>query len=760
MIHQENEPVSGRTVSSLKVVAVFAIVCFVAYGTASAADEDGQIRQLEPVKLMHPVDGWDATDFAVSFRWERQCDFEEKWTTKLYRLQVAGDSSFQEPVIDVEQKAPGRDNLDNRDNYYTEAAYMPRTFLKPGAYYWRVRVADGNGGPWSKVWRFTVNDYHPKVPLINEISPASPLIIFDMFGALEREFRRGATQQTLMRQWEKYWSFVPDDIKPYVALDLGREGGRRMETQDHAPARFFDWLAPALEAGIPITINTGTCDQDFQMASDPTELEMLFQQYPNLVGVTTGENFWAYGSADRDPEGSGRAIHWVNRLVALCAKYGRVFVFGEGNWREFKWDRFFGEEHLGGEMKVEWMNQDFLREHADYFIPCSKTNIVWGNFQSESAILGAWLDGMMTNTGMWGEAWYWHDVGYKEMFSPQLKYSQGNLRYMPPCMWNQFHISGIARGATVFKFGGESSTTEWGTYDAATDSFDDGSKPYTAMWDMHGHKTAVFDRYIVPFIRAVVKHKMIPAKQEVMKEVKIAVAPAPVDTDKGDAMAFGHYAPLYRATYGIDEFVATDEIRGSGGENYNQYIPTGCRYEVLHNTGRYYYIPILPYPARDIGGSAIEEVKIENLQDMTAVKSLYESKYPPRYGGDAWVVLVSDKVFIMNNHENRNIMQTFDIPLDGSGNISRIVGRAIPHAYIMGKRLDSDNGFWFQANANHKGPYTDGRTTQMRFTCKRKPKVTVTPADAAVENKWDGGRHELSLILSHQDGAVEVDLTL
>ncbi len=89
MIHQKHEAVSIRTVSSFKIVALFAIVYFVAYGTASAADEDGQIRQFEPVRLMHPVDGWDATDFAVSFRWERQCDFENQWTTTLYRLQVA-----------------------------------------------------------------------------------------------------------------------------------------------------------------------------------------------------------------------------------------------------------------------------------------------------------------------------------------------------------------------------------------------------------------------------------------------------------------------------------------------------------------------------------------------------------------------------------------------------------------------------------------------------------------------------------------------
>lgn len=105
-------------------------------------------------------------------------------------------------------------------------------------------------------------------------------------------------------------------------------------------------------------------------------------------------------------------------------------------------------------------------------------------------------------------------------------------------------------------------------------------------------------------------------------------------------------------------------------------------------------------------------------------------------------------------------MQKFNIGLDGSGNITRIAGRAIPHAYIMGRLIGSDNTFWFQANANHKGPYTDGRATQIMFACQQKPKVTVRPSTAAIENEWYEGKHELNLILSHKEGAVEVYLRL
>jgi len=275
-----------RFCALLSVALSLGVLTFSHSVEADGIGEDpGIAREVAPVKLMHPTDAWEATDFALSFRWERQCDFEEKWTTNLYHLQVADDTSFRETVIDVIVKAPGGGDAEEgrRSDYYTEAAFMPQTLLKPGAYYWRVRVADGEGGPWSEVWRFTVNDDHSKVPLIHEISPTHPLVIFDMFGALEEEFREGASQQSLEQQWREYWNFIPDDIKPYVALDVGRMAGNRLETGDHRPAKLSEWLAPMHEAEIPITLNTGTTDQDFQMACVNRHPKLTHHRRPILT---------------------------------------------------------------------------------------------------------------------------------------------------------------------------------------------------------------------------------------------------------------------------------------------------------------------------------------------------------------------------------------------------------------------------------------------------------------------------------------------
>ena len=75
---------------------------------------------------------------------------------------------------------------------------------------------------------------------------------------------------------------------------------------------------------------------------------------------------------------------------------------------------------------------------------------------------------------------------------------------------------------------------------------------------MAGNNTLGLERYIIPFIEAVTDQGLIPAKQEVLSQVEIAIDPGPVESDKGNFDCYGRYSSLYRATYGIREFVETD----------------------------------------------------------------------------------------------------------------------------------------------------------------------------------------------------------
>lgn len=734
--------------------------CFAIRGdlirAARKSSKAGIFEQTEAasIEMFSPKDDWNVTDFAVCFRWERVCEPSSEMTTTKYQLQVANNPSFDSPVIDVYQDAPIDVEGFWEDvpvfDYWTEMMYMPPELLSTGVWYWRVRVADTPGEPWSGIVRFTVNNDHSKWPLVRSISDTNPLFIFDMYLG---------EYQEITDKWDVYYNFFPSEVQNYIVFAIDRNFVGFPPAMGGFDGHFEEFMEPLAQYNIQAFVKTGGPDIDFQVYADLTELEHAFQRYPNILGITTGENLWGFLEASGNPDSKKRdtQILWLKRVIELCNKYGRYVIFGEHNFEDFSMERYLGEEKPA-KGDFEWMSPELIRESNLIF--CPKTNTFWGHYHSDSIIFGAWLSGLIKNQGYWAEAWYWNDAGYKKLFDEQQKYNGGDMHSMPINFWFQQMLLGLSKGATVYNFGGESSVTEEGVYYPKQDKFCEwfGCFYSSAFWDRFGNKASAVDKYLVPFIKAVVEHNMIPIKDEVMQQVKVAVVPGAVEDDKGNAMAYGDYATMYLNTYGIREYVPAHPDLEPG--EYNEVQHTGCRYEVIPNSGRYYWIPILPHPAEDIGGSSIEVVKLSELQDETYVQGLFQGKYPERYSGDAWVTLVGNKIFIMNTHENEDVTETYDIALDGDGGITNVSGSILPHHYIMGRRGDSDDSFWFQANLqeNRTGGYTDGRTTEIVFTCKRKPQVTVTPTSALNIQEWNGSTHELSLSLNHTNGAVGVQL--
>jgi hypothetical protein len=180
--------------------------------------------------------------------------------------------------------------------------------------------------------------------------------------------------------------------------------------------------------------------------------------------------------------------------------------------------------------------------------------------------------------------------------------------------------------------------------------------------------------------------------------------------------------------------------------------PNGAQYELLPNSGAFYFLPIVPHPARAMPGLQI--VSLADLKTEDDVRKAYAGKMPPHYSGDAWVVMMGERIYITNSEENRNVAQTFSIPLPGP--IESLAGTALPHSYMMGRLADDGSMLWLQANVNVKGPYTDDRVTELVLHCGNAPEVKTDPVAALIEKKWDKAKKELRLRLSHKEGAVDL----
>lgn len=709
--------------------------------------DEGGDSEWEKVQTLYPAEGWDLTDVAVSFRWYSQIILEDDEVTsaKRYQLQVDDSDDFSSPEIDHIQTGPRASYEDDEESFFqwNQIAYMPPKLLSARSYSWRVRVVDeDNKGPWSEAVRFQVNDDHSHATLVREISPSAPLFSFDMF------FDSG--NEGLLNKIPEIHTRFPASVQPYVAFAIQNETiGMNPELDDGFDGTFTDLLRPFAAADVPILIKTGGPDKDFQQFADLAELEYIFQTQPNVIGLLEGETFWDFIDSEDNSSIYEEHVTWYKRSFQLAAKYGRVVVFGNGNDEDFVWDRFLGQENSSR----PWMEPDEIREVAANLIPTAKNNIPFGYYHAESAVMGAWLSGMTENWGVWSEGWAWGSIGYDSLFGEQLAGNPNDPDFssMPYNLWIQMKLAGLSQGATFFHFGGESSVVEWGEYDSTTGYFevdeDETLTQSTAFWDMEGNEHPSLQQYIYPFLQAVVERDLIPSKAEVLEQVKIAVtAPAP-DSSKGTALDYGVYAPLFRNTIGLDGYISVEDAEDEDEDvDYYEMTPNTCRRELLHNNGRYYMTPILPYSVDSLSdGTTV--LQIEGLDSDEAVQDHFDDVYPAISTGTAWVVQVGNRIYINNSHENTDTAQSFSIEIEGWGSFS---GTIQPHSYLLATVEDGE--IWLLANADTKGNYTDDRSTVLSLSLIVEPSVTTSRGD--VDSSWEGGALELHM--NHQEGAVEV----
>ena len=145
---------------------------------------------------------------------------------------------------------------------------------------------------------------------------------------------------------------------------------------------------------------------------------------------------------------------------------------------------------------------------------------------------------------------------------------------MPRIFWTLNFVMGIGHGCGIYSLDGQ--TLMFSEKAAARNPQ---AAWAAAMWSDSGRTSDSFARFVVPLIRGAVAHRLIPTKAAVLSRVKLAVY-----NDKqtaGDVKAWPHYAeygPPYAATYGFRKMGPID----------------GQLWEFFPNTGRYYFIPVLP----------------------------------------------------------------------------------------------------------------------------------------------------------------------
>jgi hypothetical protein len=626
-------------------------------------------------ELDTPADGMQLTDLATFFRWKQVKGALD------YELQLAREESFASPTT-----LPVRSEVE-------WPYFMPadKKLPEPGKWFWRVRaVEEGNPGQWSVVRSFEANNDHAAIPVKTKISPEHPLFTMESYR---------------VKDFAKFKNTIPGDVKPYVAINC------------HTKFDPIGFLKPLHESGQMAFIRThvpGPMSHWMPLG----DVERVFQTYPNVIGITGGETLSThYQGGDNQT--------YVNRLLKLCGKYGRIFYDADGTYPvENKWEALYSKE---GEI---------MKEYAGHLIFAQKNNILHRQFVSQSSILGLYLAGDLLAQGAWEDGgWYWEQVGFRRL--GEIRGQRGGDTLMPRNFWNLNFLMGVARGCTVFSFEGQTGTTPvspgW--------TFAKNGKPPqfnpTAYWTTEGELTETFHRFCLPFIRAIIKHKLVPTREQVLDNVRLAVYNDGVPkTEDGDQYYF-EWEGLYRGTFGF---------RDIG-------VYPGTLMEFFPNTGRYFFIPVFPQGKVDLG-RGIQTLPLSELLDAEAVRSRFDAAYPDWYRGEALVTIVGDTLSVLNSRENEDVTEAYDVPLKDRGRFQAITGNIAPHSYLVGKFSDGNRRLWLQANAEYPE-----RPTEFAIRMISRPKVSVVPESAAVLNQWDEKTKTLSLRLTQTDGAVEVEIT-
>ena len=572
------------------------------------------------------------------------------------------------------------------------------------------------------------------------------------------QFQR-ASQATPAQVATVLRALVPDELKSNVVLSLPCSMNALRGAADAVEyCRKFDQYGYRFVVEISDT-SVARSDKTRTTLYAPA-LKQIFESTTNCVGVETGETFWHRWDPALVPR-YGRSYHdemaqWTTDILDLCVAQQKYFILGEFMWSASNWPRFFFENRAG-------LTQ---RGYGRCLVPMYKGTGTWGAHVTRSSLLGAWLTGEVEHFGMWNDEYTWGNSGGFN-FTDANEFPRGkngaqhnaNYQHLPYTHFLKEWLLSISQGADRL-------------FLEASLSFADNGKLNSNHTD-----------YLLPFIRGVAQHHLVPSKQAVLAKTKVLVDPfgsyphptegkyeydprslAVTYTQKPTAIFAKKLDPFYtllKNTYGFwSGYPETHDLYNRG--------PDRLFRDELPNTARYFALPLLPYPDAPVP-PGLRVLKLTALQTDGAVTNALDPLYPPDpHDTVAYAVEVDNSFFVFNTHENYDVDQYFRLDLGRTG-VRYLEGKLPLQNIVFGKR-EGANNYWFQVNGYTRAPKLGGRRymivekdTQLTFGCATQPTITVEDGKdrfMAVVSPWTPATRQVTLKFNHAEGAVNFRLQL
>jgi hypothetical protein len=422
-----------------------------------------------------------------------------------------------------------------------------------------------------------------------EISPGHPLYVFDVT-ALEVPDPADHASNVIGA-----WSGLADELKPYSVVIFDVNSGdpaTRLERMKTALQRFQ-------EAGVPIALRIARSNVDLYpiaavsgLLQDFTCVRVIY-----IEGLSFSEYF---------PEGLLAAlpnvpiIDWLGAAIDQAKNYNRLCCI---SLSAMEWVRVSSNA---------WCSPlyDKIAGAKSNVAPIAATRGV-DTIANMSATFGLWLEGAVDQWGVGATSQWFDDACF---VAPGVFGQDGGSEKMDPNLYRAMIWNGAITGATVYVF-----------------------SPSRDLW--FGESKRHWLQAIYPALVEIKERGLISPKNAVQKKTRAAYQVAASKTPQDfhlvmrDLDGTRDQGLLMKGTYGMER--------------------PGQVAELIPNTGRYYWVPILStYATQETLGNFSQVFKPASINSVAEWTAALDPHYPPDGEGSAFISRIGRAIFIMHTREN------------------------------------------------------------------------------------------------------------
>jgi len=410
---------------------------------------------------------------------------------------------------------------------------------------------------------------------------------------------------------QKIINLIPDDIKPYVCMNLSLSCQYDKDLDMYRMPRcavrtYKSWASVCQQNGMWFTCQPASGGHTHIQDDDLETFEYFFKAYPNFLGWNYAEQFWGFDEGgDESSSTQASRIELFSKLVPMHHKYGGFLTIS-----------FCGNiwSHALNPMGMMKRNSKLLQACKDYPEACLwlykyTTSSCW--YANESVTFGPFVSGLAKNYGV-----RYDNCGYNGALDAIFGENHGR-KYPGSAGIGTVMEQSCVNGGAVWD-GPELIWTE--DFQNLSNTTVDG---YTRRnWGTFANFKGV---WMDMFRQIINGHLYIPSREEVVGNIKIAIQNNV--TSGNDENKYAAWGSLYDGLY-----KQTDPFnRGNG-----QWMDNYCYFK---KTGRYGTIPLVIGFYDDVAKAIPVQQKKSTYQNTSQTKKVsdFNAQYPEVSKGDLYV---------------------------------------------------------------------------------------------------------------------------